>query len=288
MRCTAARIALLLGAALLACSKRESAVGPPDGATLAPSAAPTPVAPSAATGAPRAARPTPAINRAEWVKILADYFDLYGYDGPLQQHNFDEVAARYAPNVAQFITLKDTTPPKIIEAAEAFFKNKRDAHYVLDKDTVSVAPEGDGVVADATVAMSWVLPEEQAPWPTDYGPSHLVNVDIELVFDAERRITKYLERHVHERRFRVVKAKSKEVPEQQLPVPYGAIVDDLHDYVQTVGARGNDVLRRVRYQGKPFWVPEVMYMEGAMDPAGPAAYVTVELRYLQPLGGDSP
>ena len=64
--------------------------------------------------------------------IIQEYFALYG------KNNWDALAGFYAPKIAQFITIKNTTPAQVTASAKNFFKNKSNIAYKPDMSTFKI------------------------------------------------------------------------------------------------------------------------------------------------------
>jgi hypothetical protein len=230
--------------ASLACSRSPA----PDGAaSSARDAAPALVA----SAAPADAAPF------DWTALVGAYFARYA------SKSFDFMRTAYAPHVEQFITMKNTTPDDVAKASEAFFAKAIEVEYKLDPRSVRVAPSPDGARVDCDVDMSWTTP---IPEQLSSSTTHAVHVTVALTFDAEHRITRYVETSVRKDYLRYAERDPVDCYGHPMgevldgvKVPYGTVVEDLHESRYIFGGEESFTERYVRFHGKSFWVTDHLW-----------------------------
>lgn len=109
--------------------------------------------------------------------IIQEYFALYG------KNDWDALAGYYAPEINQFITIKNTTPAQVTASAKSFFKNKSNIAYKPDMSTFKISEAQMQWNVSIALDMQW--DDQQS------------RVQLELAFlDPGYKIVSYKERKV--------------------------------------------------------------------------------------------
>ena len=81
--------------------------------------------------------------------IIEAYFALYA------QGDWDALAGYYAPEITQFITIKNAKPTQVTASAKSFFKNKTNVRYTPDMSTCKITQAQMGWDAQLELDMEW-------------------------------------------------------------------------------------------------------------------------------------
>ncbi len=81
--------------------------------------------------------------------IIEAYFSLYA------QGDWDKLASYYAPQITQFISIKNAQPAQVTASAKSFFKDKANIKYTPDLRTCKITPSQNGWNASLELDMQW-------------------------------------------------------------------------------------------------------------------------------------
>jgi len=80
---------------------------------------------------------------------MEEYFALYA------QGNWEALASYYAPEITQFITLKNAKPTQVTASAKSFFKGKSNIRYTPDMTTCKITQAQMGWDVQVELDMEW-------------------------------------------------------------------------------------------------------------------------------------
>lgn len=130
-----------------------------------------------------------ADKKPELSASLRDFYDVYN------KQEFDRLAEFLAPQVRQYISLRNTTPAAIIADAKKFFADKSNIYYGLHLDSGDYKSRfetvGDNSVVEYLLNMTWDTAKAKQK------SSHYeVQVVVEVTFDKNNKIISYLEKQI--------------------------------------------------------------------------------------------
>ena len=185
--------------------------------------------------------------------------------------DFAFIEKYFAPKIEQFVMRKDVTPADMQKDAKGFYKDKTELKYepMLAGLTVTPDASGERETAELVVRLTWKYPPPKA-WGTDFPEgakvSRQVDVVTDLVVGEGGKFVAYIEKEVKRPSYKVVD------PDGSLgayPSPPGSGVDDskaavkltkgtiVQDLGETLvignNPKGDEVARKIRYQGKDYW-----------------------------------
>jgi hypothetical protein len=203
--------------------------------------------------------------------------------------DFDFMRADCRPVMTRFVTLSSVDVATAIREAKSFFRDKRHLEYRPDTKHLRIAPGtgdgGAGVTVNLPLTMAWAYPIPKgwgSDWPAfgeEPAISRAVTVDLEIELDPDGRIARYVEARVESPLLRVTGAEECNDPDRgdQSPVPAlnlkkGTLVHDLGETVVVgTNAKGTDVARKVRVNGRDGWTMDRVAFAVANPSGGTSA-----------------
>ncbi len=261
---------------LTACKQKA----PPAGAASVIPAASSVALPSPDTPPPSASSPSDggsAVDASSTTSRVRAFFAGYK-DGS----DYSFLRAACASPVERFITMKSVDIGAVVASARHFFADKRGVRYVPDEKALRVSHRDGGDVVEVPLTMVWgTLP--LAEWSSDDPRNsvhellhafadagvtsplwdglveHTTTVDVELRFDGQGRITRYVEGPPIRPKLKFHSdAACEDTFGFATARPDGEVVTDLGEvYATEFSTKGPQVARHVRLRdGSDAWVQD--------------------------------
>lgn len=268
-----------------------------------------PASPGVGRSAPSSsasASPSAAVAASPWAGRLRAFYGAYGR-GP--QARAAAYHALFAPQLTQFITMRNISVDQAIRAAELHCKGKDAIKYEVVSE-VREQNTGAGSSVEAVVEASWETPLPQELSGALSGQMsgcdsehlklrHVRRLHVMLAADTRGRVQSYTEGPAPLPRFRVdgentetgkreptfasfvPTSQCEEAPGGDIELRIGAVVQFAGELIQGCSCGpGVEIFRKIQYDGESYWVVESAYFRTS-DDQGNAHVGTVN--YLVPV-----
>ncbi len=193
-------------------------------------------------------------------KIISNFYDVYN------NKDFDKLAVFFAPQVKQYISLKNTTPEAIVSDAKEFFKDKDPVKYEPFLKAMEI--NGKNVRLGLHMSSSWI---KKASGDVGYDTltDSSVYVVVSLDFDENNKIDNYTEEYIVRPQIKLIKAQELEpvaAGDDKIKVPAGTIVSsNFQSRTFETVSWWKMYQTMVVYKGEKYWATSFTYHAADYD-----------------------